>query len=408
MAEAVLFADVRNYSGTGPLLNQGISGSALNLELGSTSGADTNDPLWLPFTGEPYAYFPAGTYNRIYYDLGGADYPTGDIEIKTRQLTWTGADGSIMFFAGSSGNTIHFRIGGGIYYYGINSYASQPAISVSSLPINTPFWFRSGFKSGIFYWDWGVDGVNWNNISTAGAPMTLMPISAIYFGTDSSYPGWPGYFYSAEFNYPGGKVVWDAKAPPSDALQRATGKVRKSVLIQSRPTFLLGSDDYFRIPVGQDGALNFGANQPFTAMGFWRRWGPTDYYARGLDKQMGLPTGPGWTAPLFDTGNRNSLFQVDSVTTFYGGGLSAPPDGVIEMAGGRRRADMVIETIGSIGASAGSAVPGDLTNTREFRIGATALDMSQCLGAEFYGAAVFRRELTAEEVKDVCAYFGAS
>ena len=52
---AELLAQAKNYSGSGDWLDEANSHDA---QFGSTSGADTNDPQFLPWDGENYVFLP--------------------------------------------------------------------------------------------------------------------------------------------------------------------------------------------------------------------------------------------------------------------------------------------------------------------------------------------------------------
>ncbi len=63
-----------------------LSGHGLNAQLGSSVGADTNDPLRLVWSGENYAYFPGTTGNHMSMASAAAIKIIDDIDIKT---CWT-------------------------------------------------------------------------------------------------------------------------------------------------------------------------------------------------------------------------------------------------------------------------------------------------------------------------------
>lgn len=62
LQSALLYVDAASgVSGSQTLANLGTGGSALDLQMGSTSGSDTNDPLLLTHTGTDYLYLPSGS-----------------------------------------------------------------------------------------------------------------------------------------------------------------------------------------------------------------------------------------------------------------------------------------------------------------------------------------------------------
>ena len=59
---AILYVDAASAEvGSNTLVNLGTAGVSLDLQIGSTSGADTNDPLLLTHTGVDYLYLPTGS-----------------------------------------------------------------------------------------------------------------------------------------------------------------------------------------------------------------------------------------------------------------------------------------------------------------------------------------------------------
>lgn len=62
---AVAWWDARYHNGGEYLGDISGSGAVNDLQLGSTAGADTNDPLFLPWTGDNYVYFPGSVANYL-------------------------------------------------------------------------------------------------------------------------------------------------------------------------------------------------------------------------------------------------------------------------------------------------------------------------------------------------------
>ena len=62
LSSAELLLQAKNYSGSGAWLDE--SGNGHDAQLGSTSGADTNDPLFKAYIPKKYCYFPGVNGNR--------------------------------------------------------------------------------------------------------------------------------------------------------------------------------------------------------------------------------------------------------------------------------------------------------------------------------------------------------
>lgn len=63
LSRAIAYSKASRYSGTGALLD--LSGNGHHAQLGSTAGADSNDPLHLPWAGVNYVYFPGTAGNSL-------------------------------------------------------------------------------------------------------------------------------------------------------------------------------------------------------------------------------------------------------------------------------------------------------------------------------------------------------
>jgi hypothetical protein len=69
---------------TQTIVNLGTGGAALNGQNGSTSGADSNDALFLDWDGENYVYLPGVASNYMSVPDEAALDITGDIDIRVQ------------------------------------------------------------------------------------------------------------------------------------------------------------------------------------------------------------------------------------------------------------------------------------------------------------------------------------
>ena len=78
--------------------NLGWGGSALNAQLGSSSGADSNDPKYLDWDGENYVYLPGVSGNYLSVPDEAALDITGDIDIRVQVAMddWTPAADQVL------------------------------------------------------------------------------------------------------------------------------------------------------------------------------------------------------------------------------------------------------------------------------------------------------------------------
>jgi hypothetical protein len=189
-----------------------------------------------------------------------------------------------------------------------------------------------------------------------------------------------------------------ALSPPVLAITRSTSD-RKSVAVV-RPTFLFGGNDYME--VADNDLLDFGATDSFTLLVVNRQWGTPFGFATLAGKNSNISTVAGYR--LY---NQTTTTQVvgsitDGTTVAYSPAFSATPSAgqfVVQGVVLDRTIQKYNEVInGTVTASTGTtASVGSLANSMPFRIGALGSGGGNP-DMEFFGAAVFRRALTATEI----------
>lgn len=169
------YVDARRYSGTGDLLD--LSGNGNHFVPGAGAAA----PLWLPYDGEPYVYFPAVATNSLYtLDAPGLNV-TGDVlDLRTSWALndWTsgsyqclvekGADDSYGLFVSGTG-TLQINLkatGSGVF----NAQSTAPV----TLPDGVRGWVRAtrSAVTGIIRFYQSVDGTTWTQVGTDVAAAT--------------------------------------------------------------------------------------------------------------------------------------------------------------------------------------------------------------------------------------------
>src|SRR5205807_1447707 len=80
------------YSGSGALLD--LSGHGHDAQLGSSAGADTNDPLFLAYAGTKYVYLPGSAGNYLSTPDAAPLHVAGDLDIRAKVALddWTPAN----------------------------------------------------------------------------------------------------------------------------------------------------------------------------------------------------------------------------------------------------------------------------------------------------------------------------
>ncbi len=131
LESALLYVDAAEYSGTGALLNLGVSGADLDMQMGSVPGPNSNSPTLLPYTGTVYTYLPSGSVgctaplsadSYAAYPLGGGAATTGAVTggdpfSFSTTGSWThidllnGSSDVVASFSPTLGNTVNFTDG---------------------------------------------------------------------------------------------------------------------------------------------------------------------------------------------------------------------------------------------------------------------------------------------------------
>lgn len=157
------------------------SGNGHHAQLGSTSGADTNDPTFLPYDGTQYYYFDSylGTgYGTATSTNASANGVIGHVDVRAKiwMEDWTPSNvGVICNKSGDGTGQIYWRINtdGKLYYSTIISATGRNATSTAAVtpPANRtdPIWLRvTTDGTHIKFWQ-SDDGAEWTQIGASVA-----------------------------------------------------------------------------------------------------------------------------------------------------------------------------------------------------------------------------------------------
>jgi hypothetical protein len=424
LKSATLWLDSR-YSVVGEqvAVNQGSGGSALNATYGSTAGVDTNDPLFLPHTGENYLYVPAAGGNGCYTVSSPPLDLTGDLEIVCRysKTSWGTYDAFLIKGA-------HYALRSDVSGLGYpqfvftNGDGLQFAGSGAVLPLSG--WVKvtfdadngSGGNTTTFYTApdqvseptaWTLHGAP--SVGTGTSPLTT-GIANLETGSGFS-EGFDGKLLRTILrNGIGGTAVFEIDfttaitSSAATSFTATTGQTvavgrsttgRKMALV-TRPIWLFGTDDYLEIP--DNALLDFDTTDSFTIVVVARVFS-TDAGDRYLSKFDGV------TGYLVSRDNTNLYAEFIAPNQTVG----------ITKALGSLETITVVRNVGtdkfSLNANNGiPSEPTDLTtstyvNSEPFRIGTGT---GQYLNGELAAIAVFRRALTTAEIAAINAFYGTA
>jgi hypothetical protein len=445
LSQATFFIDAKEATVGQTASNLGTGGSVLDAQYGSTTGADTNDPLLLEHDGTNYLYLPGSTGNFASSPNSAAINITGDIDIRAFIACddwssstgnwlvgkWTSPNRSFLFLLDTSGR-MEFQWSTD----GLN--LTNFAISTAALPIpdGTDFWLRvtldvdNGAAGNTTTFFISEDGVTWAQL---GTPIVAAGVTSIFAGTNPLSIGqlgpgsggiFAGKYYRLQIrNGIGGTVVFDADfttgitsggqttftESSSNAATVTINRVtsgRKSVAVV-RDVWLFGTDDYME--VADNDLIDFGASDDFTIVAVARYWGTianNSIVGKGTGNigatmqgyQMFFSSG----VPSFRLGDGTTRVGGVSVTTATSGNIAAysfhrdvASDRVWAERNGTESTGRTTDT-----------TTGTLATSEKLYIGGqAATGFSDC---ELLAVAIFRRTLGDSELVSIANYYGAS
>jgi len=281
---ASYYIDATDASASGQTVtNLGAAGSLLPTTVGSTTSADSNDPIFLAHTGTNYVYLPGASGNYISTPDAAALDITGDIDIRVQLAPddWTPTAALQILAKESSATTRSYRFSllstGGIQLiWSVDGSATL--VSASTAPVSATDgavkWVRvtldvnngaSGNTTTFFTSD---DGSSWTQLGTtivaAGTTSIFNSTSPVEIGSRFLGVNEPfaGKIYRAQIfsDITSTNKVLDVDtsvitAGAATSFTALTGQTmtinrsstgRKSVAV-TQPTWLFGTDDYMEV-----------------------------------------------------------------------------------------------------------------------------------------------------------------
>ena len=405
----------------------------------TSSGADTNDPLFLAHTGEDYVYLPGSSGNAPSTPDSAALDLASDMTITMRvdPTDWTpsalstfiskwtaGADASWALQL-TTGGLLSFVRYDGTANRTYNSSVAAPGVEGTPLWIKAEFDQTDGSVSSVVFSTstdqvatpdavtWTQLGSRVTNASVAANQLGSAPVQIGAYGTGGATSPLAGKVYYAELRNNLGAVV--AQFAASDivspyatvvggagetwTINRATSG-RKTAVVD-RPLFLFGTDDYME--VADNDLLDFGAGQAFTVVAAYRN--QANLASTNIIAKRTGDTAAGWNIRHGGTATTHVGLWGDGAANSTTTLASAATAGPLTVAVLRRDA----AGLGAVGNAAGfgSGVTGNsnTSNAEAMRIGRLSGAGTSYDDMEFLGAAVFRRALSDAEIAQVVQEF---
>ena len=422
--DAVFAIDAsRSSVGETVVVNSGSGGTALNATYGSTGGADSNDPLLLPWTGTNYLWCDTGAGASANF-LQATVTPT--TLVGTGTLEWrckAFADGISGELMGTSATFLFgLYLSAGNLALGLTIAGTNRFINLGAVPTGQVVTYRATFDpvsgNAIGYYSLN-DGATWVTLSTVTWVGALSVFSGSYFlgqigfGVGGSCRIYTAelitagtrtfYFNSATDITSGGQTAGTTSFGHTFTISRALAG-RKSVAV-TRPVWLFGTDDYMEVL--DNALLNMNASQSFTVLAVVRQWATPTSFGRYIDKSNSGDTG--WsvesTAGLAVYGSVDdgpNAVSCNGLSTFAAGSLIA-----IGLVADRVGQTLATFSSSTLSATASISAVGTLSNALPMRIGSNAFSTGGSFqDFELLAVAVFRRALSATEIGTIGTYYG--
>lgn len=192
--------------------------------------------------------------------------------------------------------------------------------------------------------------------------------------------------------------------PQANTWTFARSATGRKLSVVDRDLLQLGTDDY--LEVADSPLLSFGAGQPLTVFAAFRQYATPNNFGQYIAKASALSVG--YHLESHGTNLRTYSFASDGTNTSQGyAGAGLYVSGTSIAAATIRSASGITSAWRSgITASILGNITGDLSNTAPLRIGRGGTGSYQDF--EFFGAAVFREALTADDLRRLTAEMGVS
>jgi hypothetical protein len=425
---------------TQTIINLGTGGAALNGRNGSTTGADSNDALFLDWPGDNdgnYVYLPGAAGNfmsvpdeanfnlsdnfTLIFSFALDDWISGSNQILAGQ--W-GASGNLGWFAYVS------TIGRIEMVFSTTGSNTVSVASTVSVPFNDGVagWIKieRNRSAGTFTFSTSLDGVTYTQLGTTATGVTTDPVFdstsiVILGGRVTNEAGFAGKAFNLAILNGASKVLeidtsvistgaatsFAALTGQTVSINRSTSGL-KTVAVVS-PVWLFGSDDYME--VADNALLDFGASDSFTLVAIHRPWATQGTNDTLLAKKANTTN---TTAGYNLSGGSSTALAGQAQIGDGAAGITAVSanrtSGALTVTSAVR--DVTADTLTVyLNKTAGTAIAdtttGSLSNAEVWRIARLSGAGTEYVDMELISVAVFRRALTAEEIVQVVDYYQA-
>jgi hypothetical protein len=418
------------------LPNLGWGGFSLNARYGSAVGPDTNDPLLLQHTGTNYVFLPGvtGNYLSMVSDTSNAFTTEVDYIVRMDRL-WAGAGtngGVIGRYGASSGANVALLNSDGTINFTLHDGTAYVTVACSAKTSGDGArWFRVTWRSSdgrvqfFFNADQSTVPTVWTQLGVdatlaAGATIAqsaqeffiggssttgFAPCKVLYASAAKTIGGVPTVLVDTSVITTGAATSFTATTGQTVTINRSTSGRKAVAVVQ--PTILFGTDDYME--VADNALLNFGADDSFTVMAagrYWNTQGTNDTLV--AKKANTTNTTLGWSLTNGSSTALNGQTQIGDGTLGLTATSASRTVGAVAtttMVRDVTTDQVTVYTDTTAGTPVTDTTTGTLANAEVVRIGRLSGAGTEYADMEFFGAAVWRRALTAGEIATVNAHY---
>ena len=440
LSSAELLLQAKNFSGTGDWQDE--TGNGHHAQLGSTSGGDTNDPLFKAYTGEQYIFLPGTSTNYLSTPDAAALDIIGNIWLSGRFALddWTpAADTTLIAKWEDTGNERSYRLmvdtTGVLRMSWTTNGAAATLVEEDSTVAPTvtdgdALWVAGTLEVSTgdvkFYTGGIAPAPSWAQLGTtvsgAGATSINSGSAVVEVGSDNTGTAQHllGEIYNAQvengYDEGVGTLVFDVSSATPEkpfatfielSSQGATVTINRSAsglvsTVVDRDMFLLTTDDYFDIPFAA--GLDFAEVDDFTIMVYSRIWTA----AASGDRFVHHINANGIQMSLTNIGgNVGGRLRLEGATTQTNTNGAELVDFQAFVIAGRRDASGSPHLFtDGVAGSAGTDSTGTLEDPSDFFIGGSST--SGYIEGEIFAIVLWRKALTDDEVADAATLLSST
>lgn len=416
------------------ITNLGLGGVDLNGQSGSTSGSDSNDPLFLDWNGRNYVYLPGLGSNNMSTPAVAALNITGDIDVRAYLrledwtpgticypfLYWTSITGGYILYINTSGK-LGFQWATGAANIGQESTVAPTLTDGSAYWIRATLDVNNGAGGYDLKFYTSTDGISWTQVGatvtggattvigtqSAGAQICTNVAGDVYrIVVMNGIAGTTVLDVDTSYLTTGAAATFIAATGQTITIARA-GSGRQSCAVVS-PVWLFGTDDYFE--VADNALLDFTSSESLTLFAVQRQWAFATNDAIIAKKANTTAATQGWLLGSGSSTAAQSQGQIGDGSAGVTAVSASRASGVLSTLAVVRNvtADTLTSYMnGTAGTPVSDTTTGYLANSEVVRVGRLSGAGTEYSDMELVAIAVFRRALTAAEVSSLHTYYTA-